>query len=314
MPFLIDMTTARLFVSVIEEASIARAARRERIAASAISKRISELERRLGLTLLRRHASGVEITAAGAAVLRRARNLLREAGQLEAELQQLGAGINGQVRVAAGETTLVGYLPAVLSSFLQTNPGIRVDLDERLHVDVVRAVQEQVADIGILPAEALPPDLWSRPCYRDQLVAVMRRDHPLAGYPGVTMAEILDHDIIGQDRRGALGVLLNRQASGLGRSMRVRVTADGYDVVCRLAQEGLGIGIVAECSSRLFAAEMDLVSLPVLDSWARRQHWVCVRKPEELSPAARLLLERLLREAGVHAGAIAIGDGSFSKR
>ena len=166
----------------------------------------------------------------------------------------------------------------------------------------------------VAPGEALPADLWSRPCYRDQLVAVMRRDHPLAGYPGVTMAEILDHDIIGQDRRGALGVLLSRQARGLGRSMRVRVTADGYDVVCRLAQEGLGIGIVAECSSRLFAAEMGLVSLPVLDSWARRQHWVCVRKPEELSPAARLLLERLLREAGVDAGAISNGDGSFSKR
>src|SRR5208282_6741310 len=117
LPFLLDITTARLFVSVVEEASIARAARRERIAASAVSKRISELEQRLGLTLLRRHASGVEITAAGTAVLRRARNLLHEAGQLEAELQQLGAGIHGHIRVAAGETTLVDYLPAVLSRF-----------------------------------------------------------------------------------------------------------------------------------------------------------------------------------------------------
>lgn len=295
MAFLLDMTTARLFVSVVEEASIARAARRERIAASAISKRISELEQRLGLTLLRRHASGVEITAAGTAVLRRARNLLHEAGQLEAELQQLGAGIHGHVRVAAGETTLVDHLPGVLASFLRTNPGIRVELDERQHVDVVRAVQEQAADIGILPGEALPAGMWTRPCYRDQLVAVMRRDHPLAGYPGVTLAEILDHDIIGQDRRSALGALLNRQATALGRSMRVRVAADGYDVVCRLAQEGLGIGIVAESSSRLFAAGMGLVSLPVLDTWARRQHRVCVRKPEELSPAARLLLERLLQ-------------------
>ena len=70
------------------------------------------------------------------------------------------------------------------------------------------------------------------------------------------------------------------------------------DVVCRLAQEGLGIGIVAESSARLLADGMKLVSLPVLDSWARRQHRVCVRKPEDLSPAARLLLDRLLAGQG----------------
>jgi DNA-binding transcriptional LysR family regulator len=76
--------------------------------------------------------------------------------------------------------------------------------------------------------------------------------------------------------------------------MRNPIHADGYDVVCRLAQEGLGIGIVAESSARLFAPDMGLVSLPVLDSWARRQHRVCVRRPESLSDAARLLLECLL--------------------
>jgi DNA-binding transcriptional LysR family regulator len=298
MTFLLDIVTARLFVSVAEEASIARAARRECIAASAISKRISELEQRFGLVLLRRHASGVEVTAAGAALLRRARNLLQEAEQLEAELQALSSGIQGHVRVAATETTAVNYMPGILGTFLHANPGIDVDLQERDHAGVSRAVQEQAADIGILPDDVVPEALWSRPCFRDQLVAVMRKDHPLASYPSVTLAEILDHDVVGQDGRASLRNLLLGQATALGRSIRIRVTTDGYDAVCRLAQEGLGIGIVAESSFRLFATEMNLVSLPVLDSWARRQHRVCVRKPELLSPAARLLLDRLIPRQG----------------
>jgi DNA-binding transcriptional LysR family regulator len=189
-----------------------------------------------------------------------------------------------------------------------------VDLDERIHTDVLRAVQEQAADIGVLPAEAMPPDVWTRPWRRDQIVAVVRPDHPLAGYPGVTMAEMLDHDMIGQDRRGALGALLNRQATALGRSMRVRVSADGFDVVCRLAQQGLGIGIITESSANLFAPAMGLVALTVLDSWARRQHRLCVRDPEQLSPAAKLMLDTLLQTAGEEVVAISVGDGIVSKR
>lgn len=294
MTLLLDLMTARLLVAVLEEGSIAGAARRENIAASAVSKRISELERRLGLALLRRHAAGVELTTAGSAVLRRARNLLHEAGQLEAELRLLGSGVAGHVRIASGETMLTSALPTALAGFLQANPGIRVDLQECLHTEVVRAVRDQAADIGVLPGEALPGGLWNRPWRRDQIVAVVRRDHPLAGFPGVTWAEMLEHEMIGQDPRGALGALLARQATALGRSMRVRVSADGYDVVCRLAQEGLGIGVVAETSAALLAPTMGLVALPVLDAWARRQHRLCVRDRAQLSPAARLLLDMLM--------------------
>jgi DNA-binding transcriptional LysR family regulator len=238
-------------------------------------------------------------------VLRRARNLLHEAGQLEAELRLLGSGVHGHVRIASGETMLASALPTALASFLQVNPGIRVELQECLHTEVVRAVTEQAADIGVLPGEVLPSALWHRPWRRDQIVAVVRRDHPLAGYPGVTWAEMLDHEMIGQDPRGALGALLARQATALGRSMRVCVSADGYDVVCRLAQEGLGIGIVAETSAALFAPAMGLVALPVLDAWARRQHRLCARDPNQLSPAARLLLDMLLRSAAEDAQAVA---------
>ncbi|MFM0505190.1 LysR family transcriptional regulator [Paraburkholderia caffeinilytica] len=295
MAYLLDTTTARLFVAVIEEGSIAGAARRENIVPSAVSKRISELEQRLGHRLLIRHAGGVEMTSTGAIVLRRARNLIHEAGQLDAELAQLSAGVEGHVRIIASETTLVGYLPEILGQFLQAHPAVHVDLEERASADVAPTIEQHGADLGIYAGDTPPGGLWVRPCFRDQIIAVMRKEHALAALPGVTLIQLLDHEIIGDDERGALSSLLNRQAAAYGRTMRIRVRARGFDLACRLAHQGLGIGIVAESNSLLLLSEaMDLVTRPVLEPWARREHRVCVRQPDELSTAARLMLAHIL--------------------
>ncbi len=293
-----DLTSARLFIAVVEEGSIAAAARRENTAASAVSKRMADLEARFGRPLLRRHPSGVEATAAGTVFLRHARDILRQAAELEAAMRALGTQVEGHIRLSASETSLVGILPDSLGRFLATNPGITIALDEGLNRDVLQALEAGEADLGVLAAEVLPPGLWSHPCFRDQLVAVMRPDHPLAAYPGVTFAELFDHEVIGQDPRGALGALLRHHAARLGRRFRSRVSADGYDVVCRLAQQGLGIGIVAEGSAVFFAPGMGLARVAILDEWARRAHRVCGLRPEAgLSRPARLLLDHLRQEA-----------------
>jgi DNA-binding transcriptional LysR family regulator len=312
MAYPLDMTTARFLISVVEEGSIAGAARRESIVPSAVSKRISELEERLGHVLLERYVTGVKMTLAGSMVLRRARNMVNEARQLEADLHQLTDGAQGYIRIAASETTLVGYLPEILGEFLQAHPGVRVDVDERVNAEVIPIVEQHEADLGIYAGEVSPGSLWVRPCYRDQIVAVMPREHPLAGFPGVTLAELLNHEIIGQGEGGALGSLLDRQAAAQGRTVHIRVRARGWDLACRLAQQGLGIAIVAESSSILFAGAIGLITLPVLESWARREHRVCVRNPESLSNAARLLLGHLLRRAGMEGLAISKGDGFIS--
>ena len=293
MAFKLDTTTARLFVSVVEEGSIAAAARRENIAASAVSKRISELESYFGTTLLRRHANGVEISATGAIMLRRARNLLHEAGALETELRNSSNIIEGHIRVAAIESALVSFLPDAIQEFLSAHPGVSIDLVERLTPEVVRAVDQQTADLGVFVGETSIQGVSIQPCFRDRIVAVVHRDHPLAGYPGVTLTELLEHEVIGYDPRAGLQ-LIQRQAALIGRQVRIRVRADGYDVVCRLAQAGLGVGIVGENSALLFAPTMDLVILPLLEPWARREHRICIKEStQQLGQAARLLLEHI---------------------
>ncbi len=82
----VDMTSLQLFVAVCELGSIGKAAEREFIAASAVSKRLSELEAQLGAELLQRHSRGVSATPAGHSLLHHARSIMRSLEQMQAEL------------------------------------------------------------------------------------------------------------------------------------------------------------------------------------------------------------------------------------
>src|SRR5688500_3836583 len=86
-----DPVSLRLFIAVCEERNIARAAEREAIAPSAISKRIAAIEEDIGSPLLKRGRRGIEPTAAGQALLTRARDILASMERLHAELAEFAA-------------------------------------------------------------------------------------------------------------------------------------------------------------------------------------------------------------------------------
>ena len=145
-----DFKDLELFVAVAEAGSIARAAERCHTVASAVSKRLSDLEESFGTPLLTRGARGVELTSAGHAFLVKARKLLDQAAQLDEEIEKHSTGMRGQVRVFANMSAIVEFLPTVLASFLQQHPDVHVHLEQHISEQIAAAVKENVADLGIV--------------------------------------------------------------------------------------------------------------------------------------------------------------------
>src|SRR5512140_135073 len=98
-PRRIDLTSLQLFVAVCELGSIGKAAEREFIAASAVSKRLSDLEATLDTALLYRHTRGVDLTPAGESLLHHARSVLFSLEKMQGELSEYAEGVRGHVRV-----------------------------------------------------------------------------------------------------------------------------------------------------------------------------------------------------------------------
>ncbi|ART54517.1 LysR family transcriptional regulator [Acidovorax carolinensis] len=292
----IDLTSLQLFVAVCELGSIGRAAEREFIAASAVSKRLSDLETAVDTALLYRHSRGVTLTPAGESLLHHARTVLFGLERMQGELSEYAEGVRGHVRMHANISAIVQFLPEDLGAFARAHSQVKIDLQEHLSSDVLHAVQEGAADLGICntggPAAA---DLQSRPYRTDRLVLVVPAAHALSAQAAINFEEVLDWDIVGLHANSSISLAMRAAAAAAGRPLRQRIQVTGLDAMCRMIDNGLGVGLLPDRAFALMHGVGRLQAIPLTDAWAQRELRVVARDFEALPVTARLLVEHLVR-------------------
>lgn len=289
----LDLTSLQLFVAVCELGSIGKAAEREFIAASAVSKRLSDLEAALDTPLLYRHARGVDLTPAGETLLHHARSVLFSLDRMQGELSEYADGVRGHVRIHANISAIVQFLPEDLAGFAARHDQVRIDLEEHLSTDIVRAVQDGDTDIGICTPQSPPGDLQTRLYRQDRLVLAVPGNHPLAALPQVRFTDTLDYDHVGLHSNSAIYLAMHRAAAAAGKTVRLRIRVTGLDAMCRMIHNRLGIGLLPDRAFELLKGSGDLVAVPLTDDWAARDIHLVARDFNTLPVTARLLVEHL---------------------
>lgn len=293
----LNLTSLRLFLAVCEEGTLTKAARREAIAPSAISKRLADLEAALGVTLFDRRAKGMSLTASGETLLHHARRLVANAERIAVEMSEHARGIRGFIRMLSNLSGIVQFLPEDLQAFLVAHPSIKIELEERPSTGVVEGVAAGLAEIGICSDDVEAAGLRCLPYRADRLVVVMRPDNPLAGRRSVAFRDTLAQDHIGLHAASSIYTRSLIEARLAGAPLKLRIHVPGFDAVCRMAQAGMGIGIVPSRAFALLGPPMGLTAATLADAWGRRVLQI-VTGHRPLTPLAALLVEHLQRGAG----------------
>jgi DNA-binding transcriptional LysR family regulator len=289
-----DLSSLALFVRVAETRSITKAAEASHIALAAASRRITQLEDQLGVELLYRTPKGVELTQAGQALLFHARQMLSKVDEMRAEISDYSRGLKGMVRVQANASALAQYLPADLAAFSAAHPGLKVSLGEERSGAIVEALLAGGTDVGIVMEGADLSRLQVFDYKTDVLCALLPRKHPVR-LRRLAFSKLLDYDFVGLESDTVISQLLLAQARREDRPLRLRVQVKSFDVVAKLIQAGLGIGVLPEAAARPFASPMGLRLVALTDAWARRRMFVAVRQLDALPAPARLLVEHLAK-------------------
>jgi DNA-binding transcriptional LysR family regulator len=291
----LDLTTLRLFVYVCESGSLVRASERANIVASAISKRLAQLEERLGTPLLVRKGYGVVPTTAGQTLLEHARAVFDSTGRIEQDMRNFAAGARGQVRVLASASAIAERLTADVVAFqaIPEHQTIHVDLEERMTPDIVRGVLQGMASLGVCWDAAELGGLQSRTYCTDHFCVVVPGRHPLASRRKVRFTDTLDYEQAGLPVNSATQVLMQRAAADLGRPLRQRIVVSTFEAAVRVVSTRAAICVSPREIAEPLANAFKLKLLPLDEPWAQRRFVICFRDGQALTPAAKLLLEHL---------------------
>lgn len=261
-----DTRSLQSFISVIENGSIAEAARRLNLTPAGVAKRVHALESEIGGRLISRSGRTVRPTKVAVAILERARVFLREARDFKAAAV-VGRPV-GELRLGAVQTALSGLLPDILSLMATTYPQIDIHIIRDTPAELYRKVLS-----GDIDAAITSQPLFAIPKTCDWRVL---REEPFVVLTPATLRGRDPHAILARepfirlDRGVYAGQLIDRYLRKLGIRPKERFELDGLEAIAVMVDRGLGVSLLPDWAPP-WPEGLSLRKLPLPDrSFTRR--------------------------------------------
>jgi DNA-binding transcriptional LysR family regulator len=233
------------------------------------------------------------------ALLEHARTVLFTMERMESDIAAFSGGVRGHVRLVASASAIAEALLDDVAAFMreESNRNVKVDIEEALSRDIVLAVRDGRAALGVLWDSADFEGLQQRAYRRDQLALAVQAGHPLAGRDSIALRETLEYEHVGLQSNSAVHRMLQRAAAQAGGSLDYRVIVSNFDAAFRAVAAGLGVSVIPMQVGSVYTAFANVKLVPLTDDWASRRFAVCLRDQALLQPAALRMLEYLAARA-----------------
>lgn len=288
----ISPSDLRLFLAVAEAGSITAGAHQIHLSLAAASTRLQKLEHAIGATVFVRSKQGVSMTDAGRTLFRHAGRLQRDMEALHAEMAAHAEGVRSTVRVLCNTAAMTEYLPRLIGQFLIQHRDIDIDLRELDSHDVLSAMHQEQADIGIVADYVGTEGLKTQLFRTDRLVAIMPIAHESGAQNAVSFFDLLEQAFVGLPAESGLSRFLQAQALHHGRGIHHRIRVRSLEDVVNLVIDGVGVAVIPEAAAFRLASERTLIR-PLVDAWSIRRLLLCTASDTRMGLAAGRLFEFL---------------------
>jgi DNA-binding transcriptional LysR family regulator len=249
----IELRHFRYFVAVAETLHFGRAAAQLGMAQPPLSQQIKALEHIVGHSLFDRTTRGVRLTVAGDYLLERARKTLAQVDQDVEMARRLGAGQEGVLSVGFSGSVMFTQMPFVIERYRRLYPRVELQLQELATADQMRALKEGALDLGFLRDGEADSEIKIEPLLSERYVAILPKQHPLAGRKSLRPANLRDQPFVFYARKMGPLAFDRTIACCEADGFRPRIVQDTpqWPTALRLIAAGLGCTIAPACVATL---------------------------------------------------------------
>jgi DNA-binding transcriptional LysR family regulator len=285
MDNLIELRHFRYFVAVAEELHFGRAAMRLHIAQPPLSQQIRRFEQTIGHALFIRTSRAVKLTAAGEAMLERARRALHRVAEDIEFVRRVGRGETGSLRVGFIGSGMLTKLPAILEEYRSLYADVELRLSEFYTANLMEAVRDGTVDVGFLRDAEPASDLTIESMLDEDFIAVLPRLHRLAKLKTIRVVALREEPFVFFPRVAGPTAWERtmKLCRAAGFQAKVFQEAPHWVTILSLVGAGLGVTIAPACIRKI--AGENVVCRPLFDRGTTRIE--LARRKDENSPVVR---------------------------
>jgi DNA-binding transcriptional LysR family regulator len=238
----VDWNLMRTFVEIVRAGGIGAAARQLNRQQPSISAALKRLEDHVGATLLHRTAAGVEMTAAGKAMMALCEDMLESARMVPHHIAQATKRVQGIVRIQIISGLVSPEFDEAIASFHRRNPAIHVEIRVSPWRQVLDALERGEVEVGVGYDGSVRGGLMYEPLLVERQQLYCSRSNPYFGYRVSRLGEMKDQGFVltGDDEIEHITHLRRRHQLGT----HVSGLAEDINEARRLIVQGVGIGFL----------------------------------------------------------------------
>ncbi|MDE2403526.1 MAG: hydrogen peroxide-inducible genes activator [Sphingomonadales bacterium] len=295
------MSTLRQFaylVAVADHRHFRRAADACAVSQPTLSQQLRALEARLGVTLVERNESPVQLTPIGREIATRARRILLDVKDVEALARRARHGMAGTVRFGVTPTLGPYLLPAIVAQLHRRFPDMRLYIREGIPDEQARELARGELDMLLSPLPLSGSDLHIEPLFREPLHIVAPPGHPVAQAPLVRRQDLAGIGFLSLDPRHHAYRQDRVICDELGADLLEDYEGTSLDSLRQMAGSGLGFAILPELYLRSEVGGEDMVTRLHLADWSANRSIAAVwREGVAFADSYRVIAETIASEA-----------------